>query len=92
MRIDRGAVQTAVEEMDGGYQLEDVLREQYRGKGEQESGFALTFRTDKEIQEFFVQLALFDADVATQLVRASKHDQMGTGYITYFPGWELMFV
>lgn len=89
MLVDRVAMQTAVEGVEPDLEFESLLRENYRGKGEAKEGFGLVYPTSQWIQEFFVQLAIFDGVVATRLVRDAKHDQMGKGYIAYFPGWKL---
>lgn len=89
--VDRVIVQTAVEET-GIFNFEAIVQEGYRGRGETEDGFGIRIDDPSVAQEFFVQLAMLDSDIAMSLVRATKVDQLGKGYIQYFPGWGLTSV
>lgn len=86
-QINKSSVRAALGEID--LDLEDVLREEYQGRGGVEEGFGLVVENERIVREFFVELALFDADTALSLVRSARDDDMGTSHIVYFPGWEL---
>lgn len=92
MKVDRDLIEAAVVAVEPELEFESLLRESYRGKGETQEGFGLVYPAQRWITGFFVQLAIIDSVAATSLVRASKHDQMGRGFITYWPGWELTAV
>lgn len=84
LEIDRGAVQSAVEDV--GRSFEEALREGYRGKFETREGLGLVFETHRQADEFLVEMAAFDEETGRRLAHLSRRDDMGVRMILYFPG------
>lgn len=42
-----------------------------------------------DLRAFFIELATRDPDLATNLNDVCRVDQLGLGWIAYFPGWML---
>jgi hypothetical protein len=67
----------------------DAIRDSYTGRGESKSCFGIKFSDPDQAQEFFVELAILNGDLAQALVSCCRHDGLGKGTITYFPGYQL---
>jgi hypothetical protein len=88
MKLDQGAVQTAVE--DAGADFDQALYEGYRGRGMETETWGLRLADEVQIDTFFAELAEFDAGVSKDLMLRARRDSLGRGLIVYFPGVELV--
>lgn len=66
----------------------EAIRESYTGRGESKECFGIRFDDADQDQQFFVELAIINGDLAQAFVTGCRHDSMGKGIITYFPGYQ----
>lgn len=84
---ERVKVEQAIEEV--GPDPFDVIEEDYRGRGEEQLCFGVKFDDASQVEQFFVELAIINGDLAQALVSSCRHDSMGKRTLTYFPGYTL---
>ena len=87
LTLDRGAVQSAVEDI--GLDFEETLTEGYRGRFESRPTWGLVFENETQADEFFANMSEFDHGVAIGLIQKARRDQLGRRLLVYFPGVEL---
>lgn len=90
--IDPDLITQALYEAEIGDDEDEIIRERYSGRGMYgDECFGLVFSGAAELARFFVGLSQNEEnlELAYDLARATREDNMGRSYIYYFVGFQL---